>query len=47
MFYFEMEEDVSFRQPIKWDDIIAADYDALYLVGGHAPGMKQYLESGV
>ena len=46
MFYFELEENVSFRQPLKWEDIKVTEFDGLYMVGGHAPGMKQYLESG-
>jgi len=36
-----------FQNPIKYTDINADDYDALLLTGGHAPGMKQFLESKV
>eukprot|EP00698_Gefionella_okellyi_P003874 TRINITY_DN13592_c0_g1_i1.p1 TRINITY_DN13592_c0_g1~~TRINITY_DN13592_c0_g1_i1.p1 ORF type:complete len:371 (-),score=51.66 TRINITY_DN13592_c0_g1_i1:305-1417(-) len=44
-FYTEMSQCVAFQHPIRWTNINALDYDGLYLVGGHAPGMKQYLES--
>ena len=36
-----------FQHPIKYADIIVDDFDAVSLTGGHAPGMKQYLESEV
>lgn len=35
----------AFRQPSRYDDIDASTVDALLLPGGHAPGMKPYLES--
>jgi len=39
----------AFRAPLSWDAIAAADatrpFDALLLPGGHAPGMREYLES--
>lgn len=44
-FYRELEKDESFLHPIKYSDINASQYDLLHLPGGHAPGMKQYLES--
>jgi len=31
--------------PIAWRDCSADAFDALFLAGGHAPGMKQYLGS--
>ena len=34
-----------FRHPIRWDDIRESEYDALLLPGGHAKGMRPYLES--
>ena len=34
-----------FRKPIKWAAARSKDFDALLLPGGHAPGMKEYLES--
>jgi len=46
-FYHEMEQDPNFINPITWDSINPSDYDAMILPGGHAPGMKQYLESEV
>jgi len=44
-FYKEMEQSGSFQAPISWGSIRPADYNGLLLAGGHAPGMKQYLES--
>ena len=46
-FYREMEQAPEFTAPRKWNDCRAADFDALFLAGGHAPGMKQYLGSDV
>ena len=45
--YRQMQQQPNFKQPIRYDKIIAADYDALHLPGGHAKGMRQYLESVV
>jgi putative intracellular protease/amidase len=42
-----MENSQSFKTPIVWKEIAPEQYDGLYLGGGHAPGMKQYLESKV
>lgn len=42
-FYREMERDPRFRAPIAWSDIDVGAVDALFLPGGHAPGMRQYL----
>ena len=33
--------------PRRWGEVDAADFDALFLAGGHAPGMRQYLGSEV
>jgi putative intracellular protease/amidase len=44
-FYRELEAAPAFQAPIRWDDIDPAAFDALYLAGGHAPGMRQYLGS--
>ena len=44
-FYREMEAAPEFTAPLKWSDCRAADFDSLFLAGGHAPGMKQYLGS--
>jgi len=43
--YNEMFNTESFSNPIRWSDIDPTQYDAIHLTGGHAPGMKQYLES--
>lgn len=43
--YREMERDAAFRSPISYEDIVAGEFDGLHLAGGHAPGMKPYLES--
>ncbi|WP_200955256.1 MULTISPECIES: type 1 glutamine amidotransferase domain-containing protein [unclassified Roseateles] len=40
-----MVQSEAFRQPVPYDDIDAGSVDALLLPGGHAPGMKVYLES--
>src|SRR4029077_8022446 len=41
--YLEMEQsDAGFRRPISYGEIRAADFDALILTGGHAPGMRVY-----
>jgi putative intracellular protease/amidase len=40
-----MQASAEFVAPRRWLDIEPADYDALLLPGGHAPGMKTYLES--
>ena len=45
-FYRELESADEFRRPRRWRDLDpAADFAALLLPGGHAPGMRQYLES--
>jgi len=44
-FYREMESRPAFQRPLRWDAIDPGDYDALYLAGGHAPRMRQYLGS--
>jgi putative intracellular protease/amidase len=36
-----------YQKPIRYADINIDDYDALLLTGGHAPGMKQFLESKI
>jgi protease I len=44
--YAAVRESIEFRHPIAYRDIAAVEADALFLPGGHAPGMKVYLESG-
>ncbi len=43
--YRAMTQSAGYQKPIKYSDINVDDYDALLLAGGHAPGMKQFLES--
>jgi protease I len=44
-----MAQSADYRAPIAWADIAdglaAARFDALLLPGGHAPGMREYLDS--
>ena len=46
-FYRELEASTAFREPISWKSIDVAAFDGLVLPGGHAPGMRQYLEGEV
>lgn len=43
--YAAMVHSPAYQQPLAYAAIDAADVDALILPGGHAPGMKPYLES--
>ena len=43
--YEAMERSDAFRQPLRHQDIRSSDFDALLLPGGHASGMRPYLES--
>jgi protease I len=43
--YQEMEKSKEFQNPISYQDIRTEAFQALLLPGGHAPGMKLYLES--
>jgi len=45
--YREMEGSAEFRAPRKWSECRVSEFGALFLAGGHAPGMKQYLGSEV
>ncbi len=45
--YRQMQEDVHFRQPLRWDQLHAEEFDALLLPGGHAKGVREYLESPI
>lgn len=42
-FYRELEQAAAFRAPRRWSECEVAAFDALFLAGGHAPGMRQYL----
>lgn len=44
-FYRQLEQAAEFVKPRAWRACAAADFDALFLAGGHAPGMRQYLGS--
>jgi protease I len=43
--YEELTGSAEFARPISYDEIVAANFDALLLPGGHAAGMRPYLES--
>ncbi|MGE0790434.1 MAG: type 1 glutamine amidotransferase domain-containing protein [Sandaracinaceae bacterium] len=43
--YEAMREHDAYAHPLAWANLRDADVDGLFLVGGHAPGMKPYLES--
>jgi putative intracellular protease/amidase len=44
-FYREMEASPGFLAPRAWSSLDVAEFDALFLAGGHAQGMRQYLGS--
>ncbi|TVQ93780.1 MAG: hypothetical protein EA397_03705 [Deltaproteobacteria bacterium] len=43
--YATMETSPEFQAPRVLEEVTAEDFDAIVLTGGHAPGMKSYLES--
>lgn len=43
--YARLVQTEAFKNPIRYDEIDVEDFDALLLPGGHAKGMRQYLES--
>jgi protease I len=45
--YLAMQASPSFRAPRPYKGLRAEEFDAMLLPGGHAPGMKEYLESHV
>lgn len=45
--YEEMVASSAFRIPVAWSKVDAAAFDAFHFPGGHAPGMKPYLESPI
>ena len=47
MAYLAMQAAPAFRAPLAYAQLRAGDFDALLLPGGHAPGMREYLESHV
>lgn len=44
-FYREMAESSEFRAPLAYDAVDISAFDAVWYSGGHAQGMKPYLES--
>jgi len=44
-FYRELERSPEFVTPQRWADVDPGAFDALFLAGGHAKGMRQYLGS--
>jgi putative intracellular protease/amidase len=44
-FYREMEQAPEFVAPRRWSECRLEELGALFLAGGHAPGMRQYLGS--
>src|SRR6202046_1226060 len=42
--YREREGAAAFTRPLAWADVDPDAYGAMLLPGGHAPGMRQYLE---
>ncbi|MDB5226069.1 MAG: putative intracellular protease/amidase [Bacteroidota bacterium] len=45
--YAELQNAQEFLHPVKYNDINPKEYDLLFLPGGHAKGMRQYLESKI
>jgi protease I len=43
--YEELKNSTEFQTPKKWSEIDSKNYDGVILPGGHAKGMKEYLES--
>lgn len=43
--FTEMNQSQEFQNPKRWDAIDISEFDGIILAGGHAPGMKEYLES--
>ncbi len=44
-FYREFEQSPARLAPARWADAEPAEFDGMWLAGGHAPGMRQYLGS--
>lgn len=42
--YAQLETDADFAKPLRYIDLRVADFDGLVLSGGHAKGMRRYLE---
>lgn len=44
-FYRQLTDDPGYRSPLAWRDVAVGSVDGLVLAGGHAPGMRQYLDA--
>lgn len=45
--YHLMINSSEYKQPIRYDEIQASDYNGIFLPGGHDKGVKEYLESKI
>ncbi|MEU6343795.1 type 1 glutamine amidotransferase domain-containing protein [Streptomyces sp. NPDC046977] len=45
--YEQLTRSAAFGHPVGWADTDVTEFDGLLLPGGHAPGMRQYLDSAV
>ena len=43
--YEAMAQCPEFLSPLRWEEVEPGSFDALLLPGGHAPGMRPYIES--
>jgi protease I len=43
--YRAMEASAAYATPLPWSGVKVADFDVVHFPGGHAPGMRPYLES--
>ncbi|MFT4518856.1 MAG: putative intracellular protease/amidase [Halioglobus sp.] len=43
--YRALQQNEAFLNPLKYSELSVDDFDGLLLAGGHAPGMRQYLEN--
>ena len=43
--YLTLQQNDAFLNPLKYSHLKVDEFDGLLLAGGHAPGMRQYLES--
>jgi protease I len=43
--YEEMVKDDAYHSPLSWEQVKISDFDAVHFPGGHAPGMRPYIES--
>jgi protease I len=45
--YFKLIKSNEFNSPIAYSQIDSSDFDGLILPGGHAQGIKEYLEPNI